>query len=409
MAENKDLQKELAEVAPAPRDTEPLDDMTTFNINYGFLEAHLRGLRSGFLSKNEYRQLTAVETSDDFKTVLQDTDYVTALAGIPSSKPQVIYERCSAKFVSEFQWIRSQATGQLAAFVDLCSHEYLIQNVVAMIAATVKGTPAEEVMEHCHPLGMSPYLKSMLTFDKDDNILELYRVVLVDMPVAKYFSQYFDSEVKSGEPSKLLQGAFKETDTNVIADHMRKLWLEDFYAYCRHLGGDTFLVMKELLEFEADRRAVEIVHNSIAVKSSLNEAANRGQRQELFCSFGKLYPNCTGGLPVSAAGGNVSQFNFSRVDNDVALATALEPYPVFREAMKRAQDKTASLSDALKQAEVQLLKIAFDGQSHFAAFYAFLKLKLIELENVRFISSAIAYRGRGSADKRQAIRYIPIF
>lgn len=397
-------------MAPAPRDENPAEGITTWNMEYGFLEGFLRGLRSGFISKNQYRQLTSAEAPDDFKTMLQETDYVTALQGLPSSRPQIIYQRCFAKFVAEFDWLRSQAVGQLACFIDLASYEYLIQNVVAMIAATVKGTPAEEVMEHCHPLGRSPYLKSMLTFEKEDNILDLYRVVLVDMPVAKYFTHYFDSEVKAGEPSKLLQGAFKETDTNVINDHLYKLWLEDFYAYCRQLGGDTWIVMQELLEFEADRRAIEIVHNSIAVKSWLNDPASRASRQDLFCSFGKLYPACTGSIPVNAAGGHVTQSNFSRVDNDLALAAAVEPYPVFREAMKKASDKTSSLSDALKQAEVTLLKTAFDGQSHFASFYAYMKLKLIELENIRFISSAIAFRGRNvAAEKRQAPRYIPIF
>lgn len=333
---------------------------------------------------------------------------MTALQGIASSRPQAIYQRCLSKFVAEFDWLRSQAVGQLACFLDLISYEYLIQNVVNMIAATVKGTPAEEVMEHCHPLGRSPFLKSMLTFEKEDNIMDLYRVVLVDMPVAKYFTHSFDSEVKSGEPSKLLQGQFKETDTNVISDHLRKVWLEDFYAYCRQLGGETWTVMKELLEFEADRRAVEIVHNSIAVKSYLNEPAHRAARQDLFCTFGKLYPACTGALPLSAAGGSISQSNFTRVDNDLALAAALEPYPVFREAMRKSQDKTTSLSDALKQTEVQLLKTAFDGQCHFSPFYAYTKLKLLELENIRFIASAISIRGR-SSNKNQAIRYVPIF
>lgn len=326
--------------------------------------------------------------------------------GMANPRAQTIYKKCFEKFVAEFDWLRSQVMSQLAVFLDLVGHEYLISNVVAIIAATVKGTPADEVLEHCHPLGRSPYLKSMLTFEKEDSILDLYRVVLVDMPVAKYFSKYFDHEVNSGEPSKALQGAFKEMDINVISDHLRKLWLEDFYAFCKKLGGETWAIMKELLEFEADRRAIEIVHNSIAVKSSLNEPTNRGARQELFCTFGKLYPDCTGTLSAHAS--NNSLTNFSKVDSDAALMTALENYPVYYEAMRKASDKTMSLSDALKTAEVEILKDAFDGQGHFACFYAFVKLKLIELENIRSIASALSFKGRGG-DKKPAVKYIPIF
>lgn len=406
----RDFQKELGEVVPAPRIEGELPDLTQFNIHYGYIEAFVRGLRSGFLSKQEYRQITTVESIDDFKTCLQDTDYVNALQGLQNPRPQIIYKKAFDKFVSEFEWIRSQVTGQLAAFFDLITYEYQISNVVAMISASVKGTPASEVLEHCHPLGRSPYLKSMLTFEKDDNLLDLYRVVLVDMPVAKYFSQYFDQEVRSGDPQKALHGTFKEMDINVISGHLRKIWLQDFYAFCSTLGGETWVVMKELLDFEADRRAIEIVHNSIAVKSSLNDPNHRYSRQELFCSFGKLYPDCTGQLSLHSTAAGGGSRNFSRVDSDLALASALEAYPLYHEAMRKAAEKSMSLSDALKHAEVELLKKAFDGQSQFACFYAFVKLKLVELENIRSISSALSFRARpGQENKKPPVKYIPIF
>jgi len=40
---SKDFQRELAELAPAPRRDEPAPSLLTFNIEYGMLEAHLRG------------------------------------------------------------------------------------------------------------------------------------------------------------------------------------------------------------------------------------------------------------------------------------------------------------------------------------------------------------------------------
>jgi len=373
----------------------------------------LPGLRSGFINESEYRQLAAVESIDDFKTVLQDTDYVTALQGIGTPKPSTIREKCLQKFVSEFDWLRANAVGQLAAFMDMIANEFLLQNCVGMISAIIKGTPVDEVMEHAHPLGRSPYLKSMLTFDREDSLEELYRVVLIDMPVAKYFSRYFEHEFKANnELTECMRSAFSENDTNVVSDRLRKLWLEDFYNYCCELGGETGEIMKELLEFEADRRAVEIVHNSIATRSEWNEPSHRGLRQELFCNFGKLYPICTGALPLSASAvGGTSSLNFTRVDNSAALAAAVEHHPIFAEALRvAANSRDTSLSQALKEAEVKLLKKAFDGQSHFAAFYAYVKLKLIELDNINSLSTMADQRGKyqGAAANIKA-RYISIF
>lgn len=48
--DQKEFQRELAEVAPAYRDTDPEDDLTTWNINYGFLDGFLRGKSSLSLS-----------------------------------------------------------------------------------------------------------------------------------------------------------------------------------------------------------------------------------------------------------------------------------------------------------------------------------------------------------------------
>jgi vacuolar-type H+-ATPase subunit C/Vma6 len=50
--------------------------------------------------------------------------------------------------------------------------------------------------------------------------------------------------------------------------------------------------MKELLEFEADRRAISITINSFG--TSLNDPHNReSERKALFCNFGTLYPETT--------------------------------------------------------------------------------------------------------------------
>jgi len=53
--------------------------LASFNAEHGYIEAMLRGFRSGFLKSYEYRQLCQCETFDDFKLCLGDTDYLNVL------------------------------------------------------------------------------------------------------------------------------------------------------------------------------------------------------------------------------------------------------------------------------------------------------------------------------------------
>lgn len=55
-------------------------DLTTFNIQHGFAEALVRGMRSSFLKDADYHHLTQCETLDDVKLNLTETDYAEALA-----------------------------------------------------------------------------------------------------------------------------------------------------------------------------------------------------------------------------------------------------------------------------------------------------------------------------------------
>lgn len=110
---------------------------------------------------------------------------------------------------------------------------------------------------------------------------------MVDTPVAPYFERYFNSELRSEAPSREIQRVYSEVEIDIITNMLQKLWLEDFYDLCKSFGGDTWLFMKPVLEFEADRRAIAITINSFG--TSLNEVNNRdSERKSLFCNFGSV-------------------------------------------------------------------------------------------------------------------------
>lgn len=54
----------------------------------------------------------------------------------------------------------------------------------------------------------------------------------------------------------------------LIRNTLYKTYLEDFYEFTQSLGGTTAEVMKELLQFEADRRSITITINSFNTELS---------------------------------------------------------------------------------------------------------------------------------------------
>jgi V-type H+-transporting ATPase subunit d len=389
--ENK---REMHESAQLIRREGNIGGLTTFNMNFGFLEAVVRGMRSGFLKDFEYRQLTQCENLEDCKLALGDTDYCNVLQNTVKLTPEIMVSRCRDKFIQEFNYLKSQAVGHLASFLEFITYEYLIKSISFVISSLIKGADVETLLNKCHPLGKSSHLKSIMTFENFENadgLVELYRTVLVDTPVAHYFEKYFNMEIKDkGEGSAGIQKVYNEVEIDIIDNMLQKLWLEDFYAYTQTLKGESSIVMKELLEFEADRRAIQITVNSFT--SNLNEQqARSSERKQLYCTFGQLYPDAT-----------MSKFN--NVGNMQQLAQALENYPVYRELLRKAQEGNSSFSDQLLMHEVKLCRAAFDGQSHFACFYAFVKLKIQEERNLRHIFNCIDQK-RDAKD----IRFINIF
>lgn len=262
----------------------------SFNIDYGYLEGICRGFRSGFLRDFHYRQLCQCENMDDVKLTLSDTDFVGVMAELTKLTPEGIMARCRTKLVDEVDHLRSQAVGSLSTFLDYISYEYMINNVSFLIISLIKGANPQALLAKCDPLGKFPYMQSILTFENtQDGLIQLYRSFLVDTPVARYFERYFLEAAAGQGGLEHVSQIFHEEDIEVINDRLKKLWLEDFYRFTQALGGETATVMDRLLSWEADQRAIAIMINSFG--TPLNESAQRPDRQRMFASFGRLYPN----------------------------------------------------------------------------------------------------------------------
>jgi V-type H+-transporting ATPase subunit d len=367
--------------------------LLSFNIENGYFESLLRGFRSAFLTELQYRQLCQCETLEDVKLTLGDSDYTGCFNQISKLTPDILVDRCSQKFVEEFDHVRQQAVGPLATFCDFITYEYMINNICFMISSLIKGGQPEQLLAKCDPVGKFPYMRSILTFENtEDGLIQLYSTFLIDTPVAKYFELYFQDAAQGSGENVLdhVSQIFREEQIDIINDMLKKLWLEDFYEYTQSLGGETAKVMKELLEYEADRRAIAIMINSFS--TPLNEPSRRDDRQKLFASFGKLYPEGIAQFP------NVGDTN--------SLGAVLENYSEYYELWDRAQREGLEIEDLLYEREVYLNRFGFDGQSHFACFWSFVKLKEQEKRNIFWITECINQKLK---DSDMINRWIAIF
>jgi V-type H+-transporting ATPase subunit d len=242
-----------------------------YNCEDGYLEAILRGYKSGILNSTQYLNLTQCETLDDMKLQLAATDYGNFLQNEPTPiSTSTIAAKAREKLIQEFLYLRANANQPLATFLDYLTFAYMIDNVILLITGTLHERDTKELLDKCHPLGM---FDSIGALTAANSVKELYNTVLVDSPLAAYFEKCLSAQ------------DLDELNIEIIRNTLYKAYLEDFQAYCQNLGGSTAEVMSEILAFEADRRVINITLNSV------NTELSKDDRVKLFPTIGSLYPD----------------------------------------------------------------------------------------------------------------------
>ncbi|CAD6583060.1 MAG: H(+)-transporting V0 sector ATPase subunit d [Cyphobasidiales sp. Tagirdzhanova-0007] len=343
-----------------------------FNASAGYLEGVVRGYKAGLLSQNNYQNLTQCETLDDFKLQLTSTDYGNFLANeTPPISTSTIAEKATQRLVDEFNYIRSNAGGDLAQFLDYITYAYMIDNVILLITGTLHERDTHELLERCHPLGT---FDTMAALCVATNVEELFNSVLIETPLAPYFQQCLSA------------ADLDELHIEIIRNTLYKAYLEDFYAFSQTLGSPTKDVMASILSFEADRRTINISVNS------LGTGLSKEQRGRLFPSIGRLYPQ-----------GN---YALSRADEFEQIKTAVESVGEYRVFFENAQSAAGDEGEGMAQdmedqffkEEVRLNKMAFLQQFQYGVFYSFFKLKEQEIRSLTWIAECIAQNARDRID-----------
>jgi hypothetical protein len=164
---------------------------------------------------------------------LQTTDYGNFLANEPSPlSVSVIDDKLREKYVLEFQHLRNHSVEPLAKFLDYITYSYMIDNIVLLITGHLHQRSIQELLPKCHPLGM---FEQMGAITVADNSASLYNAILIDTPLAPYFIDCISEH------------DLDELNIEIMRNTLYKSYLEDFYAFCKQMGGATAEVMCELL------------------------------------------------------------------------------------------------------------------------------------------------------------------
>lgn len=346
-----------------------------FNVDYGFIEGVVRGYRNGLLTGNQYANLTQCDTLQDLKLQLSATDYGNFLASYAGPlSTSVIQDRLSKKMYSEFQYLRSQSSGKLTRFLDFVCYGYMIDNVSLMITGTLHDRDCAEILPKCHPLG---WFETLPTLSIATDIESLYNTVLIDTPLAPFFKDC------------LTVDDLDDLNIEIIRNRLYKNYLEAFMEFIeKEFQGPDLEIMTRLLNFEADKRVINIALNSLN-----NPDLSAEDKTSLFPQFGLLYP--------------VYHKDLAQAEDVEQIKYIVDSVGEYAELFSDGHDTTGqakNIEDWFYLLEMQYNKNAFTQQFTLSAVWAWLRSKEQEVRNITWIAECIAQN-----QKNRINNYISVY
>ena len=345
-------------------------DTLHYNIRYGFLDSFVRANFTDLLTEADYAQLKQCENLEDFRLHLSNAGFQAYLANdAGTATPTTIYERCMERFVQKFNEAEVQATDDLKTFFQWLRIPFMIDNVIIIISGVVHDHDVSDLIERCHPLGMFDGIKALAVATTPQ---DLYQMVLVDTPLGPLFSKCLNTN------------ALNEQNVESIRLKLYREYFDQFYAFCKGLGGETADVMGEMLEFEADRRAIIITLNSIRTSLIVDD------REVLYPRIGQL-SGITSKLAAKGAA-------------ETTLSDALQPFETYKKLWDITRTSTKTIEDVFNEKAAEMHVESFAIFFQFGVFYSWVQLMDQEVRNIQWIAECIHQGKRDRADNYVRIR-----
>lgn len=357
----------------------------------------IQGYRNAILTQDDYNALCQCERLDDVKMYLkQNTAYEGFLDDVTTLTPKVIQEKAREKLVKDFNEVREWADSPLSDFLDMITYDYMIQNILKLIQGARANRDGLQVLRTLHPLGKFEGMGAIMA-DCDDigNIYETMRIL--ELPIVKFFSA--NATLVQDDAAQIQQ----------VRAMFKKSYLEAFYELSEHIGGTTFEVMKEILDFEADQQVLTVAKNLLG---SADIGPGYG-RLKLFPALGTLVDFHSRDLDGRGSGEKgIAEVN----DNEQLRALFADDKKGGLRVWDRVlggggvslgsegASQASGMEGELKKMAISLWKDALNRQFHYGVFYAWVKLVEHEISNLNWICECI--EGRHTERIKD---FIPIF
>ena len=224
-------------------------------------------------------------------------------------------------------------------------------------------------LSKCHPLG---WFDTLPTLSIATDIESLYNTVLIDTPLAPFFKDCLTAD------------DLDDLNIEIIRNRLYKNYLEAFVNFIEdEFTSPDKEIMTNLLNFEADKRVINISLNSLN-----NPDLTAENKLSLFPSYGRLYPTYHSKL--------------SEIDDVEQLKAIVDSIGEYKDLFSEVPDSNSggskNLEDWFYLLEMQYCKNAFTQQFTLSTIWAWLRSKEQEIRNITWIAECIAQNQKNRID-----------